>query len=1366
MLKVGITYNPSVNLFTSGSAQTSILLVELFKKMESNYDITLVNKTSSDNDWWSDFPRMENVTLTQLHHNNTFDILIDVDGYVNPSYRKKLAKKTIVFMRTFLQFSEMDLATFAESREYALRSFENVSEIWCWDILNPLETIPAVQTLFPCPIRTVPFIWSPSIAEHFSKDLTIKHNTENHEWAVHIAEKNNVNSSSSVLALVAVRELHIKNFINAKYKCHNMDKIIEHRFLKENILNNIKANTLPLEFVKKQPFYEWLNSENFILFSHTRFLPLRTGLLNAIWMGIPCIHNSPILKNIHPQLEQLFYFGNEITSICSTFKKFDSNSGDYYSAHSEIQDAILKNWSIANNLSKWQTLCSDVFNNINISNIHLPAAAAPFSNSQRPKISPVKKVSPISNKIIVGFLEMWIGFDYNNNLIVDGLRQEYKNQKKQLTIQGIKYEPGSEANIVIFGPFSKDWKDIPSHIPKVFFTGENWEVPKDESISLYLTPYRNEDEKHIRFPIWIMSIDWYSDSTDLSHVNKDDNPNRFPVKMAMTSHTKSFKDRKDFCAFIVSNPISKFRNETFLALDSYKRVNSGGGLYNNIGGQLELKYPGGGGGDIPKYNFLLNHKFSLSFENSQAPGYITEKVLHAKMAGCVPLYWGDMNTDTDFVPGSFINLSQMTSHEQIVKVIQKLEQCPEMCAKIAATPILNEEKKKAVLATISKISKKILEIVGITLISNNENLLESSPAVVLESSPVVISESSPPVVSESSPAVVLETSPVVISESSPPVVSESSPPVVSESSPPVVSETSPVVISETSPPVVSESKLENINKTFIVNLDTRLDRWQSLMKVEPYLENNSTRIAAVNGKTLKLDKSIYNIFKNNRFSWKKSVMGCFLSHIDIWTRIINEGEGVADNTQYLVLEDDVRFDKDWIDTWNKCVEHIPKDAELMYIGGVLPPNKAALPSCLEEVNQYWSQIKPNMLFSPGILLPIFHFCTYSYVITKSGARKLLDFLNTPSDYQITECDHFLGNHMIGLKKYILSSLICHCFQDEDETYINSQFNDVNNTKTFDSDICNNTECFTDADIESFRLKLNSKSTEIDLYYFNKNEPYDLYEMAWTKEIFGKDINLTAISSFLELVPNNSWFIVQRPHLQAFNKYFLFLQENNINFKVLHLSDEFHCDDLKFYSYTNCKGVIRNYIRPDVPCISHTGSALSHILTVPLGFHYKGTSSKTFDERSLTWSFHGTDWFNRKEILEKLQVFVPNNCHFTNYWNDPKMTNESKYLNTLSNSKFCPIPRGNNIETFRLYEVLEMGTIPIYVRVENDIEFWDIISTKLQLIHLDTWEKAIKFVKLLLDKKDYAEKYRLKLIENWKIWKDEIKLKCQKLQDSN
>ena len=124
-----------------------------------------------------------------------------------------------------------------------------------------------------------------------------------------------------------------------------------------------------------------------------------------------------------------------------------------------------------------------------------------------------------------------------------------------------------------------------------------------------------------------------------------------------------------------------------------------------------------------KVYFFSNHKFSLSFENSQASGYITEKVLHAKMAGCVPLYWGDKDTDTDFVPGSFINLSHLSSPEQIIKVVEKLEEHPDICAKIASTPILDEEKKQKALCIISNMSKKLLEIAGIK-IENKKNTLE------------------------------------------------------------------------------------------------------------------------------------------------------------------------------------------------------------------------------------------------------------------------------------------------------------------------------------------------------------------------------------------------------------------------------------------------------------------------------------------------------------------------------------------------------------------------------------------------------------------------------------------------------------------
>jgi len=866
MLHIGITYNPTIDLFTSGSNQTAIVLTELFQEL--GYKISLISTKDSEKDWWSDFPRFSNIHTSNIYTNNNLDYLIDIDGLLKSSYRKKLAKKTIVFLRTFMQFNEMDNAVYPE-RTYTPRYFDGIHEIWCWDILNSSESIPAIQTIFPCPIRCVPFIWSSSIVSHYS-DKCMKY-VPNSSWNVHISEKNIDNISSSIIPLVAIRELYLKNIIDAKYKCHNMDKIIENRFLKENVLDNIEISKLPISFEKKEPFYNWLNSENNILFSHSRFVPIQIGLLNAVWLGLPIIHNSPILKLLHSELENLFYFGNEFNGIISAFNNFILNPNRYFDVLKQIRSNILNNWSINTNLSKWKIVIDSVFTNQNIQD--------------------TKK-----SEIIIAFSDMWPGFNYDSNFIIDALRQ--KSDK----IIGQEYSSYSIPNLVIFGPYSNKWKDIPNTIPKIFFSGENWNTPIDDSIKLFLTSSRIEDDKNIRIPTWMTFIDWYSNSTKLPE-NCQDNPIRIPLHFATTKHSIPFNERKEFCGFVVSNPICNFRNETFKAVNNYKKVNSGGALYNNIGGQLSLKYPGGGCADISKYHFFSNHKFTISFENSQAAGYITEKVLHAKIAGCIPIYWGDNNTDTDFVSNSFINISNISDSQKIVDIIKLLENNSKVCEHYASTPILDKDKTEKAFNIISNMATKILDLATnkIAIVKTNTKLLEK------------------------------------------------------------------------------------IDKIYIINLDSRPDRLENLYKEEPYLKNIATRIPAINGKTLQLNKFIYNIFKNNTFFWKKSVIGCFLSHIIAWTQIINES-----SDYFLILEDDVRFDKNWIDKLNKAIHHIPKDADLLYLGGILPPNKNILPLCVEKVNSFWSQIKPNTYFSSNTPAPIFHFCTYSYIITKSGVLKLLN----------------------------------------------------------------------------------------------------------------------------------------------------------------------------------------------------------------------------------------------------------------------------------------------------------------------------------------------------------------------------------------
>jgi GR25 family glycosyltransferase involved in LPS biosynthesis len=304
----------------------------------------------------------------------------------------------------------------------------------------------------------------------------------------------------------------------------------------------------------------------------------------------------------------------------------------------------------------------------------------------------------------------------------------------------------------------------------------------------------------------------------------------------------------------------------------------------------------------------------------------------------------------------------MTDASKIVDIMKKLEANPAMCEKIAATPLLNEQKKLAALQTISAMSKRLLQLA-------TQKQQQTQPTVLA------------------------------------------------------------------------------IDKTYMINLDTRSDRLESFRKTHPDIP--FTRISAVYGKTLQMSDTLYKLCKHNTFQWKKSVIACGLSHISVWNKIVQ-----GDATYTLIIEDDVRFSPDW----RLYIKDIPADADLLYLGGALPSNRCVLPDALEKVNEYWSKIKPNLFFSREPL-PLFHFCAYSYLLTKRGAQKLLDYLEHSVDKFCIPVDHLIGHPLIGLTKYVANTLLTTCFQEEDQQYNTAEFNELQTEKKFDSDIYNYTECF-------------------------------------------------------------------------------------------------------------------------------------------------------------------------------------------------------------------------------------------------------------------------------------------------------------------
>jgi hypothetical protein len=178
----------------------------------------------------------------------------------------------------------------------------------------------------------------------------------------------------------------------------------------------------------------------------------------------------------------------------------------------------------------------------------------------------------------------------------------------------------------------------------------------------------------------------------------------------------------------------------------------------------------------------------------------------------------------------------------------------------------------------------------------------------------------------------------------------------------------------------------------------------------------------------------------------------------------------------------------------------------------------------------------------------------------------------------------------------------------------------------------------------------------------------------------------------------------------------------------------------------CQKVLRNYVRPGLN---------SKVSVIPLGFATsKGDTGKPYKQRTLEWSFHGSKGVSREALLSPLKPFEPHECRFIPQFMDKSATPFKDYQALLANSKVVPVPGGMNPETFRLYEALEHGCIPLYVRCEGDTLFWNWLRTHLSLLEVKTWAQGAKVLELFRSSSEKAEQYRLGLLKQWSQWKEE------------
>ena len=137
-------------------------------------------------------------------------------------------------------------------------------------------------------------------------------------------------------------------------------------------------------------------------------------------------------------------------------------------------------------------------------------------------------------------------------------------------------------------------------------------------------------------------------------------------------------NKTKFCAAVISNHANYtyFRLEFIKELNKYKHVDMGGGYLNDFSEHIK-----------DKIKFLSSYKFSISMENSNGDGYISEKIIDSLIAGTIPIYYGDYLIDEYINPKCFIMIKGEKDINEKINYIKKIDNDDALYNSILKEPI-------------------------------------------------------------------------------------------------------------------------------------------------------------------------------------------------------------------------------------------------------------------------------------------------------------------------------------------------------------------------------------------------------------------------------------------------------------------------------------------------------------------------------------------------------------------------------------------------------------------------------------------------------------------------------------------------------
>jgi alpha(1,3/1,4) fucosyltransferase len=242
--------------------------------------------------------------------------------------------------------------------------------------------------------------------------------------------------------------------------------------------------------------------------------------------------------------------------------------------------------------------------------------------------------------------DFWERFDFRDSFLWQVLSEQWD------------LELDERAGLLIYSVYGRRHRR--RRATKVLLLGEPSDLPRRQTYDYALSWHLRHDDRHARLPVAIWSL--------LANPGVE-------AALEARSHAE-WQTRPEFCNFVYNRANARERREFFAALSKRRFVHAPGSVEHNTefgpgGRRLADWWP-------RKLDYQRHFRFTIAFENSSFPGYTSEKIVDALLAGTIPIYWGNPKIALDVDPGSFVNAADYCSWDELADYVLRIDDDPQL----------------------------------------------------------------------------------------------------------------------------------------------------------------------------------------------------------------------------------------------------------------------------------------------------------------------------------------------------------------------------------------------------------------------------------------------------------------------------------------------------------------------------------------------------------------------------------------------------------------------------------------------------------------------------------------------------------------